>query len=86
MRWGGTVDGKAYFHRFTVQNVGGELNIYDLNNDMDDYFTLSNPDEIVTVKLNYTIKDAYLHYNYTLSSVDSQVYVWDDAKVNPTLD
>lgn len=80
--------GDNYFHSVRVYNSGDEqLNIYD-SGSQDDYFTLdSSADSITTIKVNYTIKNNYLHYSYELNGAASEEYVFTkNGEVNPEIE
>lgn len=82
-RNGGNLD---IFHRFYIRSDSGEINFYDSSSAFDDYHHLDPSIHLTTtVKVNYTIKDDHLCFNYELNGNPSGEYVFKDAKTDPSL-
>ena len=78
--------GSDFFHMFFIRSESGEINFYDKTCSFDDYHHLDPGIHLTTtVKVNYTIKDDHLCFNYELNGNPSGEYVFKDAETDPSL-
>lgn len=70
---------EEYYKRITIANMGNSLNIYDKNTKMDLYHSVDLNNEIITLLINFMVKDDMLYCNYTIDGQTSNDFIIKEA-------
>ncbi len=77
--------GEDVFQKISIQNVTGQLNIYDSNNIFDKFYSLDSGKNITTeIEMDFIIENNLLCGTYSINGVKSELFTLKE--VSPDLD
>lgn len=76
--------GEDVFQKISIHNVGSQLNIYDSNGELDNFYSLDSGKNVTEIEVDFIIENNLLCCDYSINGVKSELFTLKG--VSPDLD